>query len=42
MDIVIDSKTAITRWTGEHMDYTTATEALLYRARGRKPPTSPL
>jgi hypothetical protein len=42
MDIVIDSKTAVTRWTGEHMDYTTATEALLYRARGRKPPTSPL
>jgi uncharacterized protein DUF222/HNH endonuclease len=39
MDIVIDSKTAVTLWTGEPMDYSTATEALLYRAHGRKPPT---
>lgn len=31
--IVITPDTAVTRWRGEHMDYSTAVEALLYRAR---------
>ena len=33
MDIGITPKTAVTLWTGESMDYCTATEALLYQTR---------
>jgi hypothetical protein len=31
MDILITPTTAVTRWTGESMDYGTATDALLYQ-----------
>jgi len=33
MDIAITPTTAVTLWTGESMDYCTATEALLYQTR---------
>jgi hypothetical protein len=31
--IAITPETAVTRWRGEHMDYGTAVDAMLYRTR---------
>jgi hypothetical protein len=41
MDIAITPTTAVTLWTGESMDYCTATEALLYETRhAQRPPAA--
>jgi hypothetical protein len=38
--IVITPETAVTRWRGEHMDYGTAVDAMLYRTRHAEVATS--